>query len=63
MLICMIVLTIASCFNLYVKDAAGIHMLFTSDFMGSFYPNSFFSNIYSWKSSFGVGVELNGHYY
>jgi hypothetical protein len=50
-------------FNLYVKDAAGVHMLFTSDFMGSLYPDSFFNNSYSWKSSFSVGVELKGSYY
>ena len=50
-------------FNLYVKDAAGVHMLFTSEFMGSLYPDSFFNNRYSWKSSFGVDVELKGSYY
>lgn len=50
-------------FNLYVKDAAGVHMLFTSDFIGSLYTGSFFNNSYSWKSVFGVGVELKGYYY
>lgn len=50
-------------FNLYVRDAAGVHMLFTSDFLGSLYPESFFSNRYSWQSGFGAAVELKGYYY
>lgn len=50
-------------FNLYVKDAAGVHMLFTSEFIGSVFPESFFNNRYSWISSFGVEVELKGYYY
>ena len=50
-------------FNLYVKDAAGVHMLFTSDFLGSFYPESFYSNRYSWQSGYQAAVELKGYYY
>jgi PKD repeat protein len=50
-------------FNLYVKDATGVHMLFTSDFLGSFYLPILSTNTYSWSSSFGVEVELKGSYY
>lgn len=50
-------------FNLYVKDAAGVHLLFTSEFIGSVYHTNLSTNNYSWRSTFGVGVELKGSYY
>jgi len=50
-------------FNLYVKDNTGVHMLFTSEFIGSVYMPLLYNNSYSWKSSFGPSVEIKGYYF
>jgi len=51
-------------FHLYVSDAAGQHMLFTSDWIGSSYLDVYTTNSYLWRSGFGnTQVEINGRYY